>query len=181
MLLRGENRRMAELADLFTHRFADEGPQPCFPLIMMTENGKVNQYGKKLSMAAIRHKEPMVCPLGHLAMYLFWLWEVEGEERPQLHRRELWYGIKLLRGDSRTTKNEVDDSSDKRRRPSTYERNAQLLDIQGLRGLQSQRTEEDTRRVLQRGNPRRYSRHGQQPDPPSWAVEHGCYVRDIPE
>jgi hypothetical protein len=41
MLLRGEDHRGLEMADLFTI-YMDEGPTPCWPMVMMKLNGKTN-------------------------------------------------------------------------------------------------------------------------------------------
>jgi Centromere DNA-binding protein complex CBF3 subunit, domain 2 len=42
MLLRGENIRMAQLADLFTIELENEGPTPCQILFLIINNGKTN-------------------------------------------------------------------------------------------------------------------------------------------
>ncbi|EDN11037.1 predicted protein [Histoplasma mississippiense (nom. inval.)] len=46
MLLRGETSRTAQLPDLFTLQLSNEGPTPCWPMILITDNGKTNQLGR---------------------------------------------------------------------------------------------------------------------------------------
>src|SRR5437764_2338198 len=102
MLLRGENRRMAELADLSLLKLGDsEGPTPCHALVLQIQNGKTNKHGKKQFMGAVRHKDPMKCTMGALAQYLFWRWHVSGEEAPVFRHRKDWYNIKILKGEDK--------------------------------------------------------------------------------
>jgi len=42
MLARGNDRRAAEISDLFTFEFPGEGPTRCMPLIFTTRGGKTN-------------------------------------------------------------------------------------------------------------------------------------------
>ncbi|EDN11426.1 predicted protein [Histoplasma mississippiense (nom. inval.)] len=45
MLLQGETSRTAQLPDLFTIQLPNEGPTPCWPMILITDNDKTNQLG----------------------------------------------------------------------------------------------------------------------------------------
>src|SRR5205823_3296050 len=49
-------------------------------------------------MGAMRHKDPLLCPLGALSQYLFWRWQVDGEPAPDFRTRSSWYDLKLLFG-----------------------------------------------------------------------------------
>ncbi|EED18993.1 hypothetical protein TSTA_127010 [Talaromyces stipitatus ATCC 10500] len=82
MLLRGEDWRHLELADLFTLRM-DEGPTPCWPMILMKLNGKTNQFGQLKYMGVVQHKDPLLCTICHTAFYLFHGWEIMHEPVPQ--------------------------------------------------------------------------------------------------
>lgn len=96
---RGESRRMAELTDLYPITFhEDEGPTVCDAAILTMSNGKTNKYGRVHHMGAIRHKNPLVCPVGALAAYLFYRWHCSDEKFPSFNRRDDWYNTKLLLG-----------------------------------------------------------------------------------
>ncbi|EED16701.1 short-chain dehydrogenase, putative [Talaromyces stipitatus ATCC 10500] len=97
MLLRGEDRRHLELADLFTLRM-DEGPTPCWPMILMKLNGKTNQFGRLEYMGVVRHKDPLLCTICHTAFYLFHRWEIMHEPVPQFYQRQQWYKFVLFKG-----------------------------------------------------------------------------------
>jgi hypothetical protein len=45
VLLRSESRLAAEFPDFFTIPLPGEGPTPCFPMIMIMDNGKMNRWG----------------------------------------------------------------------------------------------------------------------------------------
>jgi Centromere DNA-binding protein complex CBF3 subunit, domain 2 len=98
MLLRGESRRHAELADLFTISLKNEGPTPCPAMILIMSNGKMNPYGRLEYGGVVRHKNPLLCTLSHTAFYLFYRWNVGREEPPRFQQRQQWYNIHLIRG-----------------------------------------------------------------------------------
>ncbi|OJD18721.1 hypothetical protein AJ78_01258 [Emergomyces pasteurianus Ep9510] len=98
MLLRGETSRTAQLPDLFTIQLSNEGPAPCWPMILITDNGKTNQLGRLEYAAVIRHKNPLLCTISHLAFYLFYRWNIVQESPPNFQRRSLWYDIHILCG-----------------------------------------------------------------------------------
>ncbi|KAN0066630.1 Transcriptional activator of glycolytic enzymes domain containing protein [Elaphomyces granulatus] len=126
MLLRGQSTRHADLADLFTLPDLKEGITPCQPLILTMGHGKMNQYGKMEYAGALRNKDPVICPLGALAIYLFWRWEFSGEPFPNFSHRAAEQGEEAARcldqglpaerlyyGDSGDSEEEeTDDSSD---------------------------------------------------------------------
>jgi hypothetical protein len=98
MLLRGHSTRACQLADLFTLEFQNEGVTPCWPVIMVMDQGKTNQFGKREYAACIRNKEVVTCPVGALAFYLFFRWHRGGEDFPDFTSRRHWYDIFLFRG-----------------------------------------------------------------------------------
>jgi hypothetical protein len=73
-----------------------EGPQPCFALLFLLQEGKLNKVGRKEFMGSIRHKDPLLCSHGALAQYLFERFHVSGEEVPSFRRRKDWYNTKVL-------------------------------------------------------------------------------------
>ena len=73
MLLRAGNRVDIELPDLISLQLEGEGiASPCWPLVLVMRTGKTNQNGKVEQVAAFRHRDPLMCPQGDLARYLFW-------------------------------------------------------------------------------------------------------------
>ena len=87
MLLRGHSTRACQLADLFTLEFQNEGVTPCWPVIMVMDQGKTNQFGKREYAACIRNREVITCPVGALAFYLFYRWHRGGESFPDFTSR----------------------------------------------------------------------------------------------
>jgi hypothetical protein len=101
-LLRGENRRKMELADLSLLDYPpSEGPTLCGCLVSLLQDGKLNKSARKEFMGALRHKDPLFCTQGALAQLLFWRWHVSGEAPPSFERRRDWYRIKVLVGQDR--------------------------------------------------------------------------------
>ncbi len=101
-LLRGENRRKMELADLSLLDYpAAEGPTTCGCLVTLLQDGKMNKTARKEFMGALRHKDPLLCTQGALAQLFFWRWHIAGEAPPTFRRRSDWYRIKVLVGQDR--------------------------------------------------------------------------------
>jgi hypothetical protein len=57
MLLQGHSTRACQLPDPFTLEFENEGVTPCWPVIMVMDQGKTNPFGKREYAACIRNKE----------------------------------------------------------------------------------------------------------------------------
>jgi hypothetical protein len=96
LLARGNDRRQGEISDLHTFEFPDEGPTPCFPLIMTMRSSKTNQFGRLETMGAFRNKDPFICPLGAVGFYLLYRWDLTEEAFPDFSQRSRWYNIRLL-------------------------------------------------------------------------------------
>ena len=96
-VLRGENRREAELADLSLLSYPPiEGPTPCQAVVFTISKGKTNKSGKKQFMGALRHKNPLLCSHSALAQYFFARWSLSRERPPDFRTRRSWYRTKLL-------------------------------------------------------------------------------------
>ena len=98
MLLRSESQRHIQLPDLFALPLAHEGPSPCVAAVLITDQGKKNQFGKIQYSAVVRHRDVRVCTIAHLAAYLVYRWDITGEAPPRFQRRRLWYDTFLLLG-----------------------------------------------------------------------------------
>ena len=94
--MRGNERRMIELPDLFYMELPNEGPSTCYALIVQMNNGKENQYHKKQIATCTRHRDVFVCPVGGLFMHLFFLLESQGF--PEIDQPGKWLTYKLFRG-----------------------------------------------------------------------------------
>lgn len=72
-LLRGEDARGIQLPDVqhlpMDHR---EGPTACDIMVILLLDGKTNQKGNTQYMGAMRNKAWDVCPIGAMAMWLFY-------------------------------------------------------------------------------------------------------------
>jgi hypothetical protein len=99
-ITRGQSRRTMQFADLFTIPLKNEGPTPCFPMIMIMDNGKTNAMGRLEYSSVIRHRNPMVCTMAHTAFYLFFRWNIIKEPVPEFRRRPQWYNLHFLKGES---------------------------------------------------------------------------------
>lgn len=102
MLLRGENRRHVQLADLFPLILKNEGPTRCTALIMILDNGKVNKTGRIEYRGVVRHKNLLLCVISQLAFYLFFQWNIVREPTPCFQQRQQWYDWYLLFGKTLT-------------------------------------------------------------------------------
>lgn len=71
---------MAELPDLFIISLPNEGPTPCYPLIMIMDNGKTNTMGRLKYMAVVRYRNPLLYIMASLVFYLFVRWDIIGEK-----------------------------------------------------------------------------------------------------
>lgn len=102
MLLRFSNRRIMELADAFCLLLqeiqAGNGNHAIRALVVLMSEGKINQFGQATYGACFRHRDPLACPIGLLAAFLVWRWQMEdGQEHfPDFSCPESWYHIKLF-------------------------------------------------------------------------------------
>lgn len=100
LLLRGEVRRKVQMADLFTLTLDNEGPTPCHAMVVLIDNGKTNQDGRREYGTAVRHKNPLLCTMASIGFYFFMRWNIMGETPPNFQRRELWYDLLVIKGQS---------------------------------------------------------------------------------
>lgn len=96
MVLRSENRRDAEMADLRVSILPGEGTQRCKAMVLVMNHGKKQQKGQVEMMAVMRHKDYRLCTMGCMAHYLFTRWDVLGLDRPDFSDPSKWYMSPLL-------------------------------------------------------------------------------------
>jgi hypothetical protein len=102
LLARGGDRRAAEISDIHTFEFPNEGVTPCFPLIMTMRASKTNQHSRLETMGVYQNKDPLVCPLGVLGCYLLYRWDLTEEPFPEFSARPRWYNTCLLKAGNAT-------------------------------------------------------------------------------
>ena len=78
ILMRSESRLAAELSGFFTVQLPNEGPTPCFPMNMIMDNDKMNPQGRLEYGAVMRHRNPLLCTMAHMAFYLVYRWNIAG-------------------------------------------------------------------------------------------------------
>ena len=86
-LMRGENVRELEMADVQTLPLEGEGPTPeieCPALVLLLDHGKTNQFGNAQHGSFIRNSNVEACPWMALGLYLFYRWHIEGEDFPDM-------------------------------------------------------------------------------------------------
>ena len=112
MMLRSESTRYAEYADLCSKRLENEGPT-CLAIILRISQGKtVNRQDaansrKTMYTGVLRNKEVLLCPVGALAFWLSYRWDVFGEEFPDFSDRASWFATKVVPGKLSAPKTEI--------------------------------------------------------------------------
>jgi Centromere DNA-binding protein complex CBF3 subunit, domain 2 len=102
MLLRSETTRDAELSDFESIPLTNEGPEDAFAVIMRQRGGKTKDRKdgstnrKTHYHGFLRHKNTFLCPVGALARWFLYRWEITRETPPDFRSRESWYQIPLL-------------------------------------------------------------------------------------
>jgi hypothetical protein len=111
-LTRGQGVRNMELPDIHFVELPAEGSTPCTVLIIISNHGKTNQFGKIEFYSCMRSKNVLVCPISALALYFFTWWHVDKEPFPNFSSPNEWYDLKVFctktanTGVSYTTHNE---------------------------------------------------------------------------
>ncbi|KAE8255342.1 hypothetical protein A4X03_0g5579 [Tilletia caries] len=96
-LLRGDDLRPIELADIHHLEMRNEGLSDCFAIMLLLRHGKTNKHGRVEFGSFIRNKDANICPVGFLAMYLFSRFHITGLPAPDFTSSDRWYPLKLFR------------------------------------------------------------------------------------
>lgn len=102
-LLRGENIRNLELANMFSQVLDGEGFQNCMAMVFLIQHAKTNAFGMLQHVGFMRNKNVEICPIGAAALYLFDRFHCDHEPFPTFNRSQDRYDIKFLRGRDRLT------------------------------------------------------------------------------
>ncbi|KAK1936712.1 hypothetical protein P3T76_010147 [Phytophthora citrophthora] len=100
-LLRGENIRDLEFADMFSQNLDGKGYQSCIALVILVQHGKTITFGKLQHVGYMRNKDIHICPVGAAAMSFFQLFHIDREPFPCFRNPQDWYATKLLLGRQR--------------------------------------------------------------------------------
>ncbi|RXK35195.1 hypothetical protein M231_07566 [Tremella mesenterica] len=114
-MLRGDNQRRLLLSDLSSEIATNEGPSPCLFIIMVLHSSKTNASGKPQYAAFMRNKNPQICPVFLLALYLFARLYCGPSPSgfPDMSTRANWYDIPLL-SDARDRSKEISYDTQRR-------------------------------------------------------------------
>ena len=98
-VLRSESMYLADLADLCDFMLhPDCEPDPYHILIMRIGEGKVNADGTEVFGRVMRHKDPRLCAILALAIYLCMRFDVTGEiESIDFANNNTWFNRKLIK------------------------------------------------------------------------------------
>ena len=120
-LLRGDNIRRLELADLFCIKLANENNAEILTYIvdksklysrivlniseqhLLIHSAKTIKDGEKNFTFSMRNKLPEFCALGALGFYFFYRWHLSGESFPCFDSNKDWYDIKVIQGKGKLT------------------------------------------------------------------------------
>ncbi|KAJ8539157.1 hypothetical protein ON010_g12713 [Phytophthora cinnamomi] len=81
-----------------------EGFTECRALVMIMDQGKTNQFGRREFGSCIRPHNVEVCPVGALGFFFFFRWCVQMEEIPGFLNPAKWYNVKVLKSRKDSTK-----------------------------------------------------------------------------
>ena len=101
MMLRSETMRYAELSDFCSLRLENEGPH-CLAIIQQITRGKTirredgSDNRKTNYHGYLRHRDVLACPVGALAQWFMYRWDLAGERPPDFRDRASWYRKKLI-------------------------------------------------------------------------------------
>ena len=90
--VRHDSAEMVLLSDLFMVKQPHLVPGQGIPaLCCYSDLDKTNRGGSVEWATMVRHKDPMCCGVGSVALYLFYRWQVEGSPKPDFSTRRAWY------------------------------------------------------------------------------------------
>ena len=100
-LLRGDNVRGMDLANMFSLQLDDESSdsgRPMLALCTTIMESKTNNTGRKDYSASLRHLDVECCPIAWIALYHFARWDVDlgaREPFPNFQTSADWFNIKV--------------------------------------------------------------------------------------
>jgi hypothetical protein len=77
----------------------NEGPTQCFVAVAILDQGKTNQFGRIEYGGCVRARDVEVCPVGALALHLFWRFQIAHEPFPK-NNLDRAYGAKWRKAET---------------------------------------------------------------------------------
>ena len=117
MMLRSETTRSAELPDFSSLDLPNEG-EPTFAVILTQNKGKTIDQAESGNASMTRYngflraKTALACPVGALAQWLVYRWDVSDEEPPNFADRSSWYTTKIIPGDLKAPGEEMSSQTE---------------------------------------------------------------------
>jgi Centromere DNA-binding protein complex CBF3 subunit, domain 2 len=90
MMCRGQVTRRLMMSRLGLWSLDNLSQPNMFAMFATFNESKTNHFGHQEQAGCIRHKDPTMCPIGALALYLFARFHILNEEWPDMTRRERW-------------------------------------------------------------------------------------------
>lgn len=102
--MRSEDQLRITLSSMSLQEFANEGPSPCFALVITMRESKTNHHGKTQYSTLMRHKQVDMCPVAFLGVLLFARFQHHPEQLPRcvaprlpnMSTRKSWYDLPLF-------------------------------------------------------------------------------------
>ena len=70
-LLRAVSQRVLKLSEITVRELFNEGPTPCWAVVLIIDDSKTNKDGKLQYSHFMRNSNVFVCPVFFLSLYLF--------------------------------------------------------------------------------------------------------------
>jgi len=90
-LVRHDSAEMVCISDLFLWSVRNVTTSELTGLGCFSDKDKTNTTGQQEWSGVLRHKNPLDCAIGSIALHLFCRWQVEGLARPDFSSRRAWY------------------------------------------------------------------------------------------
>lgn len=95
---RSQLQRLVCLSDMSIRFYEKEGPQGAHAIRFDYYDSKMNSFGRHESSGCLRNKLPGSCPVGAIALHLFYRFTVEREPMFSMATNKDWYNVALLPG-----------------------------------------------------------------------------------
>jgi hypothetical protein len=90
LVSRGELQRLIKLENIGITHYPTEGPLGATAVRVSFKKSKKNQYGKFENAGTFRHKDIGLCSVSAIGFYLFSRFMINGEEWPNMEKRQYW-------------------------------------------------------------------------------------------
>ena len=106
-LVRHDSAEMVCISDLFVWTVRNVTTAVLIGLGCFSDKDKTNTMGQQEWSGVLRHKNPLDCAIGSIALFFFYRWQVQGIAAPDFSSRRAWYFDMLSPGKSATSDNKT--------------------------------------------------------------------------